>query len=201
MKCRFDGCSNFEIPNKNGYCFKHSIYTTKTTTGYEDRKVKYPWQGLYFTNRWKALRQMHLSKEPLCVECGYEGNEVDHVADHKGNERLFYDANNLQTLCTSCHSKKTFADAEFYKLPKSEIRVTLNLTTTKECDVEKFKRALSIDKDTDYMYSLMIKEELVFNFSKISYIIKLYKKLARAIKQKPIVISNSQYVLDSLNGV
>ncbi|WP_327198035.1 HNH endonuclease [Sporanaerobacter acetigenes] len=28
---------------------------------------------------------------------------VDHIEPHKGNEDLFYDINNLQSLCKSCH--------------------------------------------------------------------------------------------------
>jgi len=32
---------------------------------------------------------------------------VDHIEPHKGDEELFYDINNLQSLCKSCHDRKT----------------------------------------------------------------------------------------------
>ncbi len=32
---------------------------------------------------------------------------VDHIKPHKGDERLFFDINNLQPLCKPCHDRKT----------------------------------------------------------------------------------------------
>jgi 5-methylcytosine-specific restriction endonuclease McrA len=29
---------------------------------------------------------------------------VDHIRPHKGDVALFWDSNNLQTLCTGCHN-------------------------------------------------------------------------------------------------
>jgi 5-methylcytosine-specific restriction protein A len=33
--------------------------------------------------------------------------EVDHIIPHKGDMKLFWDSDNWQGLCKSCHSKKT----------------------------------------------------------------------------------------------
>lgn len=33
--------------------------------------------------------------------------EVDHIVPHRGDERLFRDEKNLQSLCRPCHSRKT----------------------------------------------------------------------------------------------
>ena len=33
--------------------------------------------------------------------------DVDHIVPHRGDARLLYDENNLQSLCKSCHSRKT----------------------------------------------------------------------------------------------
>jgi 5-methylcytosine-specific restriction protein A len=32
---------------------------------------------------------------------------VDHIVSHHGDEALFWDEDNLQALCKSCHDKKT----------------------------------------------------------------------------------------------
>ena len=36
--------------------------------------------------------------------------DVDHIRDHKGDWGLFTDRENLQSLCHSCHSRKTAAE-------------------------------------------------------------------------------------------
>ena len=33
--------------------------------------------------------------------------DVDHIVPHRGDPRLFWDEENWQALCHSCHSKKT----------------------------------------------------------------------------------------------
>jgi 5-methylcytosine-specific restriction protein A len=32
---------------------------------------------------------------------------TDHIIPHRGDKRLFWDANNWQALCLSCHGAKT----------------------------------------------------------------------------------------------
>ena len=57
---------------------------------------------------------MHLADEPLCRECSRLGKltpaaEVDHIVRiSDGGARL--DDANLQSLCKSCHSRKTLAE-------------------------------------------------------------------------------------------
>lgn len=61
---------------------------------------------------------MHLARHPLCVECQAKGMvvaaaEVDHIvplADGGTN-----DDENLQSLCKSCHSRKTARESGFGK--------------------------------------------------------------------------------------
>lgn len=67
---------------------------------------------LYYTAAWRRIRATHLAGSPLCVACMREGRpvnatDVDHVSPHKGKHHIFYDANNLQSLCHACHSRKT----------------------------------------------------------------------------------------------
>lgn len=70
---------------------------------------KKPWQHLYNTKAWKQLRRAQLDKQPLCVMCRDKfkrvrpANVADHIKRHQGDESLFFNANNLQSLCRSCH--------------------------------------------------------------------------------------------------
>lgn len=60
---------------------------------------------------WQKLRAVILCEQPLCEDCRKRGHvvlatDVDHVSgDPSDNSRQ-----NLQSLCHSCHSRKTAAD-------------------------------------------------------------------------------------------
>lgn len=71
--------------------------------------------SLYKTKRWESIRRGVLERQGLCVICLREGRYtpatvVDHIAPHRGDQRLFYDMNNLQGLCKACHDRKTAAE-------------------------------------------------------------------------------------------
>lgn len=60
----------------------------------------------------KTLRPQQLLREPFCRECARFGlrvpaTDVDHIIPHRGDWSLFTDPDNLQSLCHSCHSRKT----------------------------------------------------------------------------------------------
>ncbi len=79
--------------------------------------------------RWQKARSEHLRAHPFCVYClrelGIEaktvadtivecaarglivpyGNVVDHVRPHRGDQALFWDPSNWQTLCATHHSR------------------------------------------------------------------------------------------------
>ncbi|WP_420536203.1 HNH endonuclease signature motif containing protein [Elstera cyanobacteriorum] len=61
----------------------------------------------YSSPEWKALRAAHLKHNRTCTACCAPASVVDHVRAWKGNQALFLDPSNLQSLCRSCHSKKT----------------------------------------------------------------------------------------------
>lgn len=55
------------------------------------------------------MRDHLLSRHPWCVICRRMGRltratVVDHIRPHKGDPRLFFDYDNLQPLCASCHA-------------------------------------------------------------------------------------------------
>jgi 5-methylcytosine-specific restriction enzyme A len=69
---------------------------------------KADWHHLYDLKRWKAIRLYRLGIEPLCRLCNAAGKltpacVVDHIIPHKGNVELFFDLENTQSLCRTCH--------------------------------------------------------------------------------------------------
>ena len=101
--CKYPGCPELTEGN---YCKAHQKEIDR------EYNSSRPYKKLYNSSRWQDLRRYVLNKQPLCVEC-LKNNRitpatvVDHIEPHKGNEDLFYDINNLQSLCKSCHDRKT----------------------------------------------------------------------------------------------
>ena len=58
---------------------------------------------------WKKARERYLKAHPLCVRCEAAGHiepatVVDHRIPHRGDQRLFWDENNWQSMCAPHHS-------------------------------------------------------------------------------------------------
>ena len=65
-----------------------------------------------YTHRWRKASRSFLKRHPLCVEHQRHGEVrpatvVDHIIPHRGDPQLFWDENNWQPLCKSCHDRKT----------------------------------------------------------------------------------------------
>lgn len=83
------------------------------SSGVERQRTAFnPLRPLYRTARWARLRWSVLVRDMFtCQMCGrLEPNTsklvCDHRQPHRGNLDLFWDEENLQTLCASpCHSK------------------------------------------------------------------------------------------------
>lgn len=59
--------------------------------------------------KWQKYREQFLFNNPLCSYCEGTGRitaatVVDHIKPHKGNMKLFWNPDNHQSLCASCHS-------------------------------------------------------------------------------------------------
>lgn len=85
-------------------------YTPPPTTA----TVRHPptHHRLYGLKRWQWLSRWFRRQHPLCDHCTAAGlvvaaEVVDHIRPHRGDESLFWDLVNLQSLCASCHSSKT----------------------------------------------------------------------------------------------
>jgi 5-methylcytosine-specific restriction protein A len=75
-----------------------------------------PLRELYKLPEWRderiGIRACRLMMEQLCRRCAERGvttlaTEVDHIVPHRGDVNLFMSIDNTQSLCKSCHSKKT----------------------------------------------------------------------------------------------
>jgi len=69
-----------------------------------------PWRRWYKLARWRRLRWAVLIRDMFtCRMCGRIEADTsklvaDHREPHRGDEALFWDVNNLQTLCEDCHN-------------------------------------------------------------------------------------------------
>ncbi len=59
--------------------------------------------------RWRALRLEALRRDGwACVQCGGRHRlEIDHIEAVRTAPERAFDLTNLQTLCASCHARKT----------------------------------------------------------------------------------------------
>lgn len=102
--CLHPGCG---VLVSGGYCAAHQP-RSKDQRSAEAQA----WRWMYGTDVWKRLREDQLLREPFCRECARRSvrryaTDVDHIRDHKGDWALFTDPGNLESLCHSCHSRKT----------------------------------------------------------------------------------------------
>lgn len=75
------------------------------------RATSVPWRQWYKTARWQKLRLRVFARDLFTCQwpgCGCVAGETsqlvcDHVHPHRGDEALFWDEDNLQTLCKPCH--------------------------------------------------------------------------------------------------
>lgn len=76
------------------------------------------------TKRWKALRLEALRRDDFqCVQCARRGRlEVDHVLPVRTHPELSWELFNLQTLCPSCHARKTRLECGHKELPEPRRR-------------------------------------------------------------------------------
>jgi len=115
--CSYPGCTNLV---RSGRCERHPV---------EHALFHNPeHQKLYNTARWRRLRQAQLIVRPWCDACFLANvytpaSEADLIERHGGDERKFY-GGALQSLCASCHSRKTANETfvgQTKRLPAGEV--------------------------------------------------------------------------------
>lgn len=100
--CRYPGCPS-RSEKGSSYCSLHKPKVKDNRSSSTARGYKY---------RLQKVRKMFLKENPLCAECIKSGIitpalVVDHIEPHKGDYEKFWDEDNMQSLCETCHNKKT----------------------------------------------------------------------------------------------
>jgi 5-methylcytosine-specific restriction protein A len=96
--CNYPGCDTL-IEQSERYCANHKREPAEPFSG----AVRFN-EALYKTSLWRSLRKKILKEQPHCSRCGSTENlQVHHIVPPRGNEELFFDENNLVTVCAVCH--------------------------------------------------------------------------------------------------
>jgi len=111
--CRHPGCPKLVYGR---YCEEHKKLRDKEYNLYERDDFT---KSFYKTLEWKIVRKNQLTIQPLCEECLKHGKfikaeMVDHIVPIKqGGDK--FSPNNLQSLCWSCHSRKSAKEGSRWK--------------------------------------------------------------------------------------
>ncbi len=86
------------------FCKDHMMWSGDRLRGGADARG--------YDARWRKARKLFLQQHPLCVLCQAEGKivaatVVDHIIPHRGDQQLFWDHDNWQSLCERHHNEKT----------------------------------------------------------------------------------------------
>lgn len=106
--CRHPGCTNF---SDEPYCEIHRKQVARIDGRLADaHRASARERG--YTSAWEKARAAFLAKHPTCAECQRQGivtvaTVVDHIIPHRGDKKLFWDSENWQSLCATCHNQKT----------------------------------------------------------------------------------------------
>lgn len=119
--CKKAGCGRTAVPGKD-YCIKHielqnQVQPKKVFT---QRSKSRQWHNLYESARWRKESKDFLKKYPVCFICGKPSRITDHIIPHRGDVTLFWDQNNWQPMCWSCHSRKTFKENNNFNKQKGD---------------------------------------------------------------------------------
>jgi len=82
----------------------------------------------YRSKRWQNTRKIKLLVNPFCERCSKEGiyNDAE-IVHHKEyitdknyqDDFVFYNIENLESLCRDCHNKEHFGEQEEYYFDKN----------------------------------------------------------------------------------
>src|SRR5512139_2244251 len=117
--CAAPGCAN--LVQSGAYCTEHQPVVKRE----DDRPTAHE-RGYGAT--WRVIRLAHLRREPVCRDQYHEhpeqmilATDVDHIIPRSmgGSDR----DDNLQSLCHTCHSKKTVMQTQFGRGQIKSLRV------------------------------------------------------------------------------
>ena len=102
--CRHPGCP--ELVDGRGYCPEHTRLYNRNYEKYQ----RNPEIRKHYGHSWRKVRNHFIQQHPLCAHCLKNGEatlaqEVDHILPL--SQGGTHDESNLQSLCKSCHSRKS----------------------------------------------------------------------------------------------
>lgn len=108
--CTHLGCKNPKS-KYNQYCIEHGGRDDKRFDQKYNKDRK-SFNDMYNTRQWLTLRQIQLSKNPICAGCQAEGiitpaKVVDHLFPWSQISKEAFFINRFQSLCQTHHSEKT----------------------------------------------------------------------------------------------
>lgn len=113
--CKEPGCFN-TVNEGFFFCAKHKDkeenYGKRPPV---ERKASSEYHHLYNSNRWRSISRRYLKEHPFCIVCGNKATICDHRIPHRGDESLFYNEDNYQSLCWKHHSAKTLKENDYFK--------------------------------------------------------------------------------------
>ena len=73
------------------------------------------------TPRWEKERKEFVKENSICKICGVKPSYItDHIIPYINSKELFWDRNNWQALCKSCHDRKTAVDRKSKRYRKKD---------------------------------------------------------------------------------
>ena len=123
--CASPGCAALV---EGGYCEK--CHRDKPSKLAERTRLSSSVRG--YGKRWQAMSAARLNKHPFCadpfkIHSPFPGPATltDHIVPHKGDMALFWNPKNWQSLCSSCHSRKTALEDGGFGHAMKKMSVTL----------------------------------------------------------------------------
>ncbi len=104
------GCKNARS-KYNQYCIQHGGRDEQRFNQKYNKERK-AFNDMYNTRQWLTLRQIQLSRNPICCACQANGiitpaKVVDHLFPWAQISEQAFFINRFQSLCTAHHSEKT----------------------------------------------------------------------------------------------
>lgn len=107
--CKKYGCGRTAIPGID-YCPRHEDLQNQKRKIFTKRGNSSKWHHLYESAEWRRKSKAFLEKYPYCCICGQPSKITDHIQPHRGDLYIFWNEENWQPLCVSCHSRKTLKE-------------------------------------------------------------------------------------------
>ncbi|MFN7881901.1 MAG: HNH endonuclease signature motif containing protein [bacterium] len=113
--CTYPGCG--VLVQGGGRCDAHKRIEAKQL---DQRRGTSHERG--YTSAWQKARAAWLARHPLCKRCESAGQivaatVVDHIIPHRGDKQRFWDSTNWQSLCKTCHDRKTATEDSTFARP------------------------------------------------------------------------------------